>query len=78
MGRVLKNSRAARAVCSYEQVRAVLCKTTTWNYHIYRFDEYLRIQVRILSDVFLAVSVIIAKLGSFSNNDGNGNDNATN
>ena len=31
-----------------------------------------------LSDVFLAVSVIIAKLGSFSIKDGNGNDNATN
>ena len=29
VGRVWKNTRAARAACSYEQVRAVLCKTTT-------------------------------------------------
>ena len=39
-----KNKRAARAARTYEQVRAVLCKTTTWNYHIYRFDDNLSMQ----------------------------------
>ena len=29
IGRVRKNKRAARAARTYEQVRAVLCKTTT-------------------------------------------------
>ena len=29
IGRVRKNKRAARAACAYEQVHAVLCKTTT-------------------------------------------------
>ena len=29
IGRVRKNKRAARAARAYEQVRAVLCKTTT-------------------------------------------------
>ena len=48
-----KNNRAARAARSYEQVRAVLCKTTTWNYHIYPFDEYLSMQTLIFSSVYL-------------------------
>ena len=42
IGRVRKNNRAARATPTFEQVRAVLCKTTTWNYHIYRFAYNLR------------------------------------
>ena len=41
IGRVKKNNRAARATRTFEQVRAVLCKTTTWNYHIYRFAKNL-------------------------------------
>ena len=44
IGRVRKNKRDARAARTYEQVRAVLCKTTTWNYHIYRTDDNLSIQ----------------------------------
>ena len=54
IGRVRKNNRAARVARTYEQVRAVLCKTTTWNYHIYRFDEYLSIQSLIFSSVIIA------------------------
>ena len=48
-----KNNRAARAARSNEQARAVLYKTTTWNYHIYRFDKYLSIQPLIFSSVYL-------------------------
>ena len=44
IGRVRKNNRAARAARTYEQVRAILCKTTTWNYRIHRFDDNLSIQ----------------------------------
>ena len=33
--RAKENKRAARATLTYEQVRAVICKTTTWNYHFY-------------------------------------------
>ena len=39
--RVSENRRAARAARTYEQVRAILCKTTTWNYLIYSFDDNL-------------------------------------
>ena len=44
IGRVRKNKPVARASRTYEDVRAVLCKTTTWNYHIYRFGDNLSIQ----------------------------------
>ena len=44
IGRVREKKRAARAARAYEQVRVFLSKTTTWNYHIYRFDDNLRIQ----------------------------------
>ena len=44
IGRVKKNKRAARAARTHEQVRAVLYKTTTRNYHIYRTDDSLSIQ----------------------------------
>ena len=54
IGRVWKNNRAARVARAYEQVRAVLCKTTTLNYHIYRFDEYLSIKPLIFSSVIIA------------------------
>ena len=37
-------ARAARAARTYEQVRRVLCKTTTWNYYSYHFDDNLSIQ----------------------------------
>ena len=36
IGRANENKRAAR---TYEQVRAILCKTTTWNYFIYSFEH---------------------------------------
>ena len=45
IGRVGKNKRAARATWTYEDVRAILFKRTTWNYHIYRFDDNLNIQL---------------------------------
>ena len=48
-----KNKRAARAARTYDQVRAFLCKTTTWNYHIYRFDDNLSIQPYIFNSVYL-------------------------
>ena len=30
-----ENKRAARVARTYEQVRAILCKTTAWNYNVY-------------------------------------------
>ena len=53
IGWMRKNNRAARAARTYEQVRAVLCKTTTSKYHIYLFDEHLSIQPLIFSCVYL-------------------------
>ena len=44
IGRVKKKTRAAHAARTYEQVHAILCKTTTWNYHIDRLDDNLSIQ----------------------------------
>ena len=44
IGRASKNKRAARAARTYEQVRAILCKTTTSNYLIYSFDDNLSIK----------------------------------
>ena len=44
IGQVRKNKRAARVARVYEQARAVLCKATTRNFHIYRFDDNLSIQ----------------------------------
>ena len=43
IGRVSENKRAACAARTYEQVRAILCKTTMWNYLIYSFDDNLSI-----------------------------------
>jgi len=51
IGEVWKNKRAARAARSYEQVRAVICKTTTPNHRIHRPDEYPSIQPSIPSSV---------------------------
>ena len=39
-----KNKRAARAARPFEQFRAVLFKTTTWNYQIRGFDGNMSIQ----------------------------------
>lgn len=33
------NKRSARAVRTYEHVRVIRCKTRTWNYHNYGFDN---------------------------------------
>ena len=38
-------SQQGRAARTYEDVRAVLFKRTTLNYHIYRFDDNLNIQL---------------------------------
>ena len=40
-GRVKKRMGAASAEHTYEQFRAVLCKTKAWDYHVYRFDDNL-------------------------------------
>ena len=44
IGRVRKHKRAARAARTYEQVRAILGKTTTRNYHINGIVDNLSIQ----------------------------------
>ena len=54
IGRASENKRAARVARTYEQVCAmvcaILCKTTTWNYLIYSYDEnsYLSIKLQTL------------------------------
>ena len=48
-----KNKRAARAARTYEQVRAILCKTTTWNYNVYRFDDHVGIQLYTFNSLYL-------------------------
>ena len=48
IGRVRKNkraARAARAARTYEQVRVVFGKITTWNFHNHGFDDNLSIQI---------------------------------
>ena len=40
-----ESKRAARVARNYEHVRAILCKTTTWNYNVYRFDDNWCIQL---------------------------------
>ena len=50
IGRASENKRAAR---TYEQVRAILCKTTTWNYLIYSFDDNLSIKPQISNSLYL-------------------------
>ena len=44
IGRASESTRAARAARTYEQVRAILRKTTTWTYRIYSFDDNLSIK----------------------------------
>ena len=48
-----ENKRAARVARTYEQVRAMLCKTTTWNYDVYRFDDNLGIQMYSFNSLYL-------------------------
>ena len=49
----LPNKRTARAARTYEQVRAILCKTTTPNYLIYSFDDNLSIKAQISNSLYL-------------------------
>ena len=53
IGRTSENKRAARAARTYEQVRAILCKRTTWNYLIYSFDDSLGIKSQISNSLYL-------------------------
>ena len=53
IGRASENKCAARAERTYEQVRAILCKTTTWNYLIYSFDDNLSIKPQISNSLYL-------------------------
>ena len=53
IGRASENKRAARAARTYEPVRAILCKTTTWNYLIYSFDDNLSIKPQISNSLYL-------------------------
>ena len=46
-----ENKRAARAARTYEQVRAILCKTTT--YFIYSFDDNLSTKPQISNSLYL-------------------------
>ena len=48
-----ENKRAARVARTYEQVRAILCKTTTWNYNVYRFQDNLGIQMYSFNSLYL-------------------------
>ena len=52
IGRASENKRAARAARTYEQVRAILCKTTVWNYLIYSFDDNLSIKPQISNSLY--------------------------
>ena len=53
IGRVSENKCAASAARTYEQVRAILCQTTTWNYLIYCFDDNLSIKPQISISLYL-------------------------
>ena len=56
IGRASENKRAARAARTYEQVRAILCNTATWNYLICSFDDNLSIKPQIsnlISNLYL-------------------------
>ena len=53
IGRASENKRAARAARTYEQVRAILCKTTMWNCLIYSSDENLSIKPQISNSLYL-------------------------
>ena len=53
IGRASENKRAARAARTYEQVRVILCKTTSSNYLIYSFDDNLSIKPQISNSLYL-------------------------
>ena len=53
IGRVRKNKRAARATRTYEQSRAVLCKTTTSNYQICDYEKTLACNRKKIFKIFL-------------------------
>ena len=53
IGRASESKRAAREARTYEQVRAILCKTTTWNYLIYSIDDNLSIKPQISHSLHL-------------------------
>ena len=53
IGQASEIKSAARAARTYEQVRAILCKTTTWNYLIYSFDDSLSIKPQISNYLYL-------------------------
>ena len=53
IGRASENKRAARAARTYEQVRAILYKTTTWYYLIYSFDDNFSIKPQISNSLYL-------------------------
>ena len=38
---------------TYEQVCAILCKTTTWNYNVYPFEDNLGIQLYSFNSLYL-------------------------
>ena len=51
--RASENKRAACAARTYEEVRAILCITTTWNYLIYSFNDNLSIKPEISNSLYL-------------------------
>ena len=53
IGRASENKRAARAARTDEQVHAILCKTTKWNYLMYSFDDNLNINPQISNSLYL-------------------------
>ena len=53
IGRASENKRAARAARTYEQVRAILYKTTTWKDLLYSFDDNLSIKPQISNFLYL-------------------------
>ena len=50
-----ENKRAARVARNYEQISAILCKTTTWNYLIYYYDDNLVIQLYSFNSLYLII-----------------------
>ena len=48
-----ENKRVARVARNYEQVRAILCKTTTLNYNVHCFDDNLGIQLYSFNSLYL-------------------------
>ena len=55
IGRASENKRAARAAHTFEPVRAILCKTTTWKYLIYTFDDNLSMKPQISKSLYFSL-----------------------